>query len=223
MANVLIVSAHPDDEAIGAGGSLFKHMKKGDSIFWLITTHMNESVGFSTVQIKKRNQEVAKVAKILAMKKVFHLPIPTMTLSDEVLNNYVPQIGKIISEVKPEVIYLPNRSDAHTDHQLTFQMVISNTKTFRHPYLKKVLMYECLSETEFAPALSEKVFLPNFYVDISKEFKSKEKLLLIYASEMGQHPFPRSIRNVEALATLRGATAGVEYAEAFQIIRWIDK
>ena len=84
-------------------------------------------------------------------------------------------------------------------------------------------MQECISETEFAPALIERVFMPNYFVDIIKQFKAKLKVLAIYESEMGKHPFPRSERNVETLAIHRGATTGVEYAEAFQIIKIIEK
>ena len=80
-------------------------------------------------------------------------------------------------------------------------------------------MYECLSETEFAPALPEKVFIPNCYVDISAQMDEKLELMGTYDSELGDHPFPRSERNIKALATFRGATCGVEYAEAFQILK----
>jgi len=84
-------------------------------------------------------------------------------------------------------------------------------------------MYECISETEFAPQLHEKVFIPNYFVDISDFFKKKLKIMQVYESELGEHPFPRSLRNIEALATFRGASVGVEYAESFQIIKIIDK
>ena len=84
-------------------------------------------------------------------------------------------------------------------------------------------MYECISETEFAPQLHEKVFIPNYFVDISDFFKQKIKIMQIYESELDEHPFPRSERNIEALATFRGATVGVEYAESFQVIKIIDK
>ena len=84
-------------------------------------------------------------------------------------------------------------------------------------------MYECISETEFAPQLHEKVFIPNYFVDISEFFKRKLKIMQVYDSELGEHPFPRSERNIEALATFRGASVGVEYAESFQIIKIIDK
>ena len=84
-------------------------------------------------------------------------------------------------------------------------------------------MYECLSETEFAPALPEKVFMPNYFVDITPFFQEKLRIMSIFESEIGNHPFPRSNRNIEALATFRGASVGVDYAEAFQLLKCIDK
>jgi hypothetical protein len=96
------------------------------------------------------------------------------------------------------------------------------TKSFRYPFLKKVLLYECISETEFAPAIPERVFQPNYFVDISTFLNKKLEIMTRFESEVGEHPFPRSLRNIEALATYRGATAGVEYAEAFQLVKMID-
>jgi LmbE family N-acetylglucosaminyl deacetylase len=84
-------------------------------------------------------------------------------------------------------------------------------------------MYECISETEFAPALPEKAFIPNYFIDITPYIEKKLEIMKIYASELGSHPFPRSLNNISALATFRGSIAGVEYAEAFQLIKWIDK
>jgi N-acetylglucosamine malate deacetylase 1 len=71
--------------------------------------------------------------------------------------------------------------------------------------------------------LAENAFLPNYFVDITPFLKDKLALLDIYASEMGEHPFPRSRRNVEALAVFRGASCGATYAEAFQLLKFIDK
>jgi len=135
----------------------------------------------------------------------------------------VPKISAIFSEVEPEFIYCLNRCDGHSDHRVTFDAVVACTKSFRYPYIKKVLMYECISETEFAPALPEKAFLPNYYVDITKHMDEKLEIMKIYDSELGEHPFPRSLNNLKALATYRGASVGVEFAEAFQLIKYIDK
>ena len=116
-----------------------------------------------------------------------------------------------------------NRSDAHSDHRITFHSIMACTKSFRYPYIKKVLMYECLSETEFSPTLPENVFQPNFFIDISQFFEKKIEIMSVFQSELAEHPFPRSIKNIEALATYRGAYAGVKYAEAFQLIKLIEK
>jgi LmbE family N-acetylglucosaminyl deacetylase len=167
--------------------------------------------------------EILKVSELFAIDEVFELGYLTMTLSSSSLIKMVPEISKIFNNVQPEVLYTMNRSDAHSDHRVIFDAVSACTKAFRYPFIKKILMYECISETEFAPAIPERVFQPNYFVDISDYLDKKNEIMKIYESELGEHPFPRSIRNIEALATFRGATAGVRYAEAFQIIKFIDK
>ena len=84
-------------------------------------------------------------------------------------------------------------------------------------------MYECISETEFAPPLHENIFIPNYFVDISDYINEKKSIMKVYSSELGKHPFPRSEKNIDALATFRGASVGVKYAEAFQVLKIIDK
>lgn len=221
--NVVIISAHPDDEVLGAGGTLLKHKSKGDKIFWIITTNIFESQGFSAERVHSRQIEIDKVAEAFGIQKVFKMTYPTMSLSSSSLITMVPEISTIFQEIKPEIIYCLNRSDAHSDHRITFDAVMACTKSFRYPYIKQVYMYECISETEFAPALFEKVFIPNHFVDISEFMESKLEIMKIYESEIGEHPFPRSLDNMRALATFRGASVGVHYAEAFQLIKSIDK
>ena len=223
MANIVVVSAHPDDETLGAGGTLLKHKDSGDKIFWIIITSISEDQGYSSERVHSRKIEILKVSELFAIDEVFELGYLTMTLSSSSLIKMVPEISKIFNNVQPEVVYTMNRSDAHSDHRVIFDAVSACTKAFRYPYIKKVLMYECISETEFAPAIPERVFQPNYFVDISDYLDKKNEIMKIYESELGEHPFPRSIRNIEALATFRGATAGVRYAEAFQLIKFIDK
>lgn len=153
---------------------------------------------------------------------VIKLDYPTMTLTSQSMLQLVPDLSKVFAQLQPHTIYTLNRSDAHSDHRIVFDAVASSTKSFRHPYIKKVLMYECISETEFAPALAEKAFLPNYFVDITAYLDKKLEVMQVYESELGPHPFPRSLENIKALATFRGATAGTHYAEAFQLIKWIE-
>lgn len=223
MRNIVVISAHPDDEILGVGGTLLKHKKNGDKIYWLITTNIFEDQGFTKERISSRQKEIKKISEALEVEKLFMLNYPTMSLSTSTLIEMVPKISKVFTEIEPEIVYCLNRSDAHSDHRITFDAVMACTKSFRYPFIKQVLMYECISETEFAPQLPEKVFIPNYFVDISSFLEEKMNLMKIYESELGNHPFPRSLKNIEALATFRGASVGVEYAEAFQLIKYIDK
>lgn len=223
MKKIIIISAHPDDEVLGAGGAILKHKAAGDEIYWIIVTNVSEAEGFSRERVNSRKEEIEKVEKMLGVKKTFMLDYPTMSLSSSSLIEMVPKISKVFLEVEPETIYCLNRSDAHSDHRITFDAVMACTKSFRYPFIKKVLLYECISETEFAPALHEKVFIPNYFVDISDYMERKLEIMRVYESELGEHPFPRSEKNIDALAVYRGASCGVKYAEAFQLIKYIDK
>jgi LmbE family N-acetylglucosaminyl deacetylase len=223
MAKILVVAAHPDDEVIGLGGTMLRHIASGDEVLWLIITSMHEHQGFDSSRIASREKEIETIQNKCGIQKVEKLNYPTMSLSSSTIIEMVPRLSAIFQAFQPEVIYTMNRSDAHSDHRVIFDAVMACTKSFRYPSIKKVLMYETLSETEFAPALPEKVFAPNYYVDITPFFNMKLELCAIYESEIGEHPFPRSLKNIEALATFRGASCGAQYAEAFQLIRYIDK
>jgi LmbE family N-acetylglucosaminyl deacetylase len=223
MKNVIVISAHPDDETLGVGGTILKHVANGDNVYWLIVTNILKDSGYPEAIIERRQEEIKEVEKLFGFSKTYMLNYATMTLSSSSLIKLVPEISAIFLEVKPEIIYTLNRSDAHSDHRVIFDAIMACTKSFRYPYIKQVLMYECISETEFAPALAEKAFLPNYFVDISNFIGQKIEIMGVFKSELGEHPFPRSFENIKALSHFRGASVGVEYAEAFQLLKFIDK
>ena len=214
---VLVVAVHPDDETLGCGGTLFKHKNSGDSIHWLICTQTNPKGDF----FKEREKEIIDVRNKYDFDTVRKLKLETMRVDEYSMSELIGKISKVINEIKPTIIYLPFKGDVHSDHRVIFEATYSCTKSFRYPFIKKIYMMETLSETEFAPSTKEDSFIPNVFVDISKFMDKKIEVMKKFESEIAEHPFPRSVRNLEALATLRGATAGCEYAESFVLLKEI--
>jgi len=69
MKTVIIISAHPDDEVLGAGGTLLKHINKGDEVYWLITTNVSIEQGFERGRVESRQIEIKEVEKKIGIKK----------------------------------------------------------------------------------------------------------------------------------------------------------
>lgn len=218
MNRVLFISPHPDDETLGCGGAILKHRANGDKIYWLIMTNISVKEGYDETKVKERQQEIDIVAKGYGFEDIFKLDFSTTKLDVIPRNQLINFVSKVIDKVEPEIIYLPNRNDVHSDHKITFDTTISSTKTFRCPFIRKVLAYEVVSETEFTTPLQNN-FIPNSFSDISEFMNKKISIMEIYKGEMNEHPFPRSADNIKALATFRGATAGVKYAEAFMVLK----
>lgn len=218
MKKILFVAPHPDDETLGCGGTIFKHLANGDQVFWLIITNIVDDKLSSSLRRDKRQEEIATVAKMYKFVKTFTLDFPTTRLDEYPISDIIEKVSRVVNEVEPHTIYVNNRSDIHTDHQVVFKAVLSCTKSFRYKYINRILMYETLSETEYAAPLPENQFMPNVYIDISRHFDQKCLVMGEYKSEVMQKPLPRSLSSIEALAKYRGSRVGVDYAEAFQLI-----
>jgi len=221
MNKVIVVSPHPDDETLGCGGTIIKYKAHGDKVYWLIMTNILTKEGYSAREVRTRQKEIDAVAHAYGFDYIFKLDFPTTKLDTIPKRQLIKAVGSVIEKVKPKIVYLPNRNDVHSDHRITFDVVSPSIKSFRCPFVKKVMMYEVVSETEFTPPLRNSVFVPNSFSDISKYFDKKISIMKMYKSEVGKHPFPRSLKNIKAIATFRGATAGCKYAEGFMVLKEI--
>ncbi len=214
--NILFISPHPDDETLGCSGVIQRHFREKDNIYWLNVTSMN--INDSTLlQIKKRDKEIKKIKSIYQFKETFQLNFITGKLDQVGLDDLVKDIGNIIKRMKINVVYTPFINDVHTDHKYVSKAVIACTKWFRNSSIRKILMYETVSETNFN-FLNDKSFKPNLYMDISIFLEKKIKIAKVYNSEIKTHPFPRSAESIRSLAILRGSESGFKYAEAFMLV-----
>lgn len=217
---ILAIAPHPDDETLGCGGALLRHRAEGDEIHWVVVTS-TYAPQWSAEHIEKKAEEVSLVAEAYNMTSVQKLDLPTIRLDEIPLSDLIDGLRVAIEKVKPDVVYLMHDGDVHTDHHVVFTASLSVMKTFymRKIGVKRILSYETLSSTEAAPPQFHRIFLPNVYIDISPYLDCKIDLMGMYKTEVQPDPFPRGPSAIRALARYRGASIGVEYAEAFMLIR----
>lgn len=208
---VCVVAVHPDDETLGCGGTILKHLRKGDEVHCVFVTSGNE----------EQKSIVKEISDIYGFTSIVCLGFPELTLMDISLNQLIPQFSLLFSEMKPEILYIPNRTDVHSDHRAVYNAIAACTKSFRYPFLEQILMCEVISETDFVLGSSEVAFIPNYYVDISDTFKEKLRILGLYQSELLPYPMTRNLNTMESLNRYRGSLINSEYAEAFMSIKTI--
>lgn len=124
-----------------------------------------------------------------------------------------------MDEIRPDVIYTHHSRDLNVDHRVTYQVVLAATRPTGDYSVKAIYGVETVSSTEWMFGDKDECFFPQRYVDITEFFDRKCEAMRAYRSELCEFPHPRSIRMLEALATMRGGAVGVEKAEAFEVVR----
>lgn len=217
---VVVVSPHPDDETLGAGGTIARLKKENQGVYWINVTNVINSTAWDRGFIENRKKQIDRLKHYFAFDDYFDLSMEPCSLEMIDKSVLIQNISKCFDLIKPDWVILPNPEDAHSDHRIVYEACMACTKVFRYPFIKRIATMEILSETDFNKY--GKAFSPNYFVDISDTIDSKIEALKIYDTELGVHPFPRSIESIRALATIRGAEAGCKAAEAFNIVKWID-
>jgi LmbE family N-acetylglucosaminyl deacetylase len=161
---------------------------------------------------------VLEISQAYSFAETFQLELPSAQLDVVPMKELVAAISEVFASFQPNEIFVPHYGDVHSDHQAVFKAVASSSKWFRNPSINRILAYETPSETDFGLKPNES-FSPNVFIDISPYLQQKIDAMRIYESELGQHPFPRSEESIRALATIRGASSGFDFAEAFQLLR----
>lgn len=213
MEKVVIISVHPDDETLGCGGTILKHLRRGDEVHCILVTSGNV----------KQKEVWKKVKSAYNFTSVVELDFPELELADISLNELIPKFSEAINCIKPSVLYIPNQSDVHSDHQAVFNAMSACTKVFRYPFIEKVLMCEVISETDMALPSGFAPFIPNYFVDISHEMEKKIEILKMYESEMLPYPQTRNESTMRSLNRYRGSQINTEFAESFVLLKYIDK
>jgi N-acetylglucosamine malate deacetylase 1 len=221
---VLVVAAHPDDEVLGCGGSIAKHIKQKDSVHVAIlaegiTSRNNNQENQQLTELKDSAQ---KAHAILGTTSLYLHNFPDNKMDSLPRLEVIKKVEELIKKHNPEIVYTHHSGDVNIDHRILHEAVITACRPTPENNVKQILFFEIASSTEWQTPYSAPAFIPNWFTDISETLNLKLKALKEYNSEMREFPHARSIKAIEHLAAWRGATIGVHAAEAFMLGRKIN-
>lgn len=215
---ILIIAAHPDDEALGCGGTICLLADAGATVHvaWLADgVSSRDNSGNLTV----RRTAARKACDILGVKDVFFGDFPDNKMDTVALLDITKSVEDLINKYRPDTIYTHHAGDLNIDHRRVHEAVVTSCRPQTGHSVQTLLFFEIPSSTEWQPPGSGAVFEPNWFQDISTTLDRKLQALDIYKMEMREWPHPRSREGVEHLSKWRGATVGVSAAEAFMLGR----
>ncbi len=223
LNKILIIAPHCDDEILGCGGTMAKLTQNGHDVFVAIVTngHLGAPELFSAEGTKKVRSEALQSHKILGVKETFFLDFPAPRLDTIPSYQLSIAISKIIKDKEIGVLYIPHRGDIHKDHRITYEAALVAARPINGCSVKRILAYETLSETEWAPPFGDDAFIPTVFESIEGFLDKKLEAFSCFSTQIKEFPHPRSLKNIEILSNFRGATVGKNNAEAFMLIREI--
>lgn len=215
---VLILAPHPDDEVLGAGGTIARLAAEGRDVHVVIVTKGGPPL-FDEAFIERGRAEAREAHAVLGVKEtVFLEGFPAALLDTVPQSTLNAGVRDAIEAVEPEVLFIPFPADLHIDHRRVAEAALVAARPNRRHGIAAVLAYEALSETNWG-APGTQGFSPSVFVDISEHLETKIEAMARFAGQVQPFPHERSLEALRALALGRGATAGVRAAEAFALIR----
>lgn len=221
--SILVVAAHPDDEVLGCGGTIAKYADQGARIHvafladGVFSRPTGETGNMDALNARRASAKNACV--ILGAKSVSHADFPDNRMDEVALLDIVKTVEALISDHQPEIVLTHHAGDVNIDHRRTHDAVVTACRPQQNCPVKTLLCFEIPSSTEWQLPGTLPAFAPNWFSDISATLERKLNALECYAVEMRPWPHPRSKEGVGHLAHWRGATVGVDSAEAFMLGR----
>jgi len=222
---ILVIAAHPDDEVLGCGGAMARFAAEGCEVYTLILGEGVTSRDKERDRAERENEitELKKQAenanKILGVKKVYAFDFPDNRFDSVPLLDIIKTIEKIKGDVQPDCVFTHHQGDLNIDHQITFKAVVTACRPVKDESVKEIYSFEIPSSTEWNAPSSLTYFMPDYFVDVSKNLKVKINALKEYETELREFSHPRSLKAVELNAKQWGVKMGFEAAEAFKTIR----
>jgi LmbE family N-acetylglucosaminyl deacetylase len=226
MQSVLVVAAHPDDEVLGCGGAMARLATEcvEVNVAFLADGVASREAESSEMQIQlaERRRGAREAARILGVKNVSFGAFADNQMDTVALLEIIRTVEGLIDRLSPDTVITHHCGDLNIDHRRTCEAVFTACRPQSGHPVKRLLCCEVPSSTEWQPPPAGTAFNPNWFVDISGFLDRKLAALEAYSHELREWPHPRSRRAVENLARWRGATVGVQAAEAYFLGRCLE-
>lgn len=223
---VLVVAAHPDDEVLGCGGTLARHAARGDEAHIAIlgegvTSRYERREEADPRLLEQLHERSRRAGELLGAREVSLHGLPDNRFDSIPLLEVVKVVERLVERHRPEIIYTHHPGDLNVDHGVSFRAVLTATRPLAGCPVREIHSFEVPSSTEWAFQKIEPAFRPNVFVDIAETIPAKVEAMALYESEARPFPHPRSGEALKTIARRWGSVVGLEYAEAFELIRWI--
>jgi LmbE family N-acetylglucosaminyl deacetylase len=217
---ILTVAAHPDDETLGAGGTMAWHAARGDRV-WVIV--LADGVTSRHGRVSQQAECAQRACDTLGVERLVMVGLPDQRLDTLSLLDVITPVERCIEEFAPDVVVTHFPGDVNEDHRLVSRAVMVATRPLAGSPVRRVCAFEVPSSTDWAPPIPGSVFTPNLYVDISQTLDTKLTAMKAYAdayvSELRPYPHPRSLEALTAYGQRHGVAAGMLAAEPFMLLR----
>ena len=219
---VLIIVAHTDDETIGLGGTIARHLSNGEEVYALsMTDGVSSRNSYENIEKKERLESAFYASKVLGFKWLKPLEYKDNELDSVSLLKIIKDIEKVKSSINPNLIYTHSAADLNIDHRIVNQSVLTAFRPQTNEHWREIRTFEIPSSTDYGHKSVTNYFSPNLYIDITEYWDLKLKALKKYFAEIREYPHSRSYEGIENIAKYRGNQVGLRYAESFEVIRKI--
>jgi N-acetylglucosamine malate deacetylase 1 len=221
---VLAIAAHPDDETLGAGGTIARLAREGHEVWVCILT---DGASARHGHLDKQKECALRAGEVMGVANVTFAEFEDQHLDAVPLIDVINPIDKCIAELQPQLVLTHFAQDVNQDHRVAFAATMVATRPVGPTSLERVMCYETPSSTEWAAPFTGNVFSPNVYMDISSTLSVKLEAMRQYSrtfsGEVHAFPHPRSYQALEALARAHGSAAGLAAAEPFMLVRAVER
>ena len=221
---VLVVAAHPDDEVLGAGGTIRRLADEGEDVVIAI---LGEGIAARTRPPSGDHRQAQETlrrtardvgARLGAVEVVLH-DFPDNKLDTVPLLDVIHVVERLVEQHLPDTLYTHHPGDLNIDHRRVHQAVLTATRPLPDQLVREVYAFEVPSSSEWSFCLVGPPFRPNVFVDISSTLETKIEAMAAYEGEIRPYPHPRSAEALRATAMRWGSVAGFRAAEPFQLVR----